>query len=214
MPGYGYNAKYPLSADVLALAQLLVQRQNDSGLTVFGGAGGIVNNGNPAPTPLGTPGADPLGMALAYFEGIADAVKCATGYQAFNEAPGVGSANNAASTSFAPVGNGTTTGLSTYTFVAPLAITYLVRVHVCFFCSVLAAGDFVGWQLVNTTTAGVAPNGTAAVFPTAATQRIRATFDFPLAMAAGNNVLQLQWRSGSVGTTANVTTGDYRVFAI
>lgn len=136
------------------------------------------------------------------------------GYQAFNEATGLAAANNAASTSFGTVGNTTSTGFSDYTFVAPVAKTYLVRVHVCFFCSVFAAGDFVGWQLKNTTLGTTAPNGTAAIFPSAANQRIRATFDFPLAMQAGNNVLQMQWRSGTVGTTANVTTGDYRVFAI
>jgi hypothetical protein len=145
---------------------------------------------------------------------LCDAILRSTGYQAFNEATGLGAANNAASTSFGTVGNTTSTGFSDYTFVASVAKVYLVRVHVCFFCSVFAAGDFVGWQLKNTTLGTTAPNATAAVFPSAANQRITATFDFPLAMQAGNNVLQMQWRSGTAGTTANVNTGDFRRFTV
>jgi hypothetical protein len=213
MASYGYNAKYPTAADVLALAQLLAQRQNDSGLTVFGAAGGIVANGNPTVAPNATPSDDPLTLKLAYMQGIADAILCALAFQAFNEAQALG-ATSTSSTTFVDIGNGTSTGFSTFTFNAPLAKTYEVRVDVGLFNSVLVATDGVGIQLVNTTTGVTAPNATSFYWPSAANQRYVFNRVYPMAMQAGNNVLKLQWRVGNPGSTVNVDAAALRVYSV
>ncbi len=202
---YSFPTKdYPIAADVDAVATFLAQRQSDSGTT----NGGIVAGGGSTAVPQ--LGVDASGLGISYMKGIADATMCAVGYQASDVALAIGTATRGANT-FADVGNGTSTGYTTWSFSAPIAKTYLV--HVDLQCYMTVAADSATFQLVNTTTSINYGDASAQITMTALNSRTACHFLLPVVMQSGANVLKLQWKTTGVGT-AQVDVADFRKFTV
>jgi hypothetical protein len=117
------------------------------------------------------------------------------------------------STSFVPIGDGTTTGFRTYTFSAPVAKPYLVNVDLSCYCSGLGAGAGFQLQLANTTTSQNFSDAATLFEVNIAGQVQHYGFRFQVPMNAGNNVLQLQARA-LTGCTFAVDTLCFRCFTV
>lgn len=141
---------------------------------------------------------------------LQDSMLCAVGYQA----------QDVATTNISLTTTTYTAVWASYTFVAPIAKTYLVHV------------DVIGWYLTafglggNTYGSGLwkLQNNGADCQPTdlfteydSAASHLRSTLHFisPVVCIAGNNVLQLMWKAGEATTTLGASTGnDKRIFTI
>lgn len=191
--------KYPIAADVDALALFFAQRQSDSGVT----NGGIVATGSPA-----VPDLTGNNMSLAYFKAMVDALLCRAAYVAQDEQNCSG-AGNTSSTTFVDV-----TNMPTYAFTAQVAGTYLVHLDISgIFQSVGLNG--LALRIVNSTNSANGNSASWNWFPTAINVRSsRFSARTPLAMQAGSNSLKVQWRVFNGADTANVDTSVVRAFTI
>lgn len=139
-----------------------------------------------------------------------DAILSSVGFQGQSDVASLG-LTNTSSTSFVDVGNGSSTGFSTYSFSAAIAKAYTVHVDTALYLSVLGTGQ-IFLQLVNTTTStnystpSMTVEGTVDVL-------VRASFRVSVAMNVGANVLKLQWKVGT-GGTANTDANSFRTFTI
>lgn len=198
---YDYpTKKYPTSGDVDALATLLAQRQSDSGTT----NGGIVASGGSSAVPQ--LGVDAAGLGLSYFKAQADAIMCAVGYQAYSDAAALGSASTT-STTFVDVGNGTSTGFSSFTFTVSVAKTYLIHSACTVFKSASSGSTLMSFQLVvdGSAPSGSSPSTAAQFFGSEGSKYFY--FVVPVALSAGSHTIKLQWKVSS-GMTANVAGGE------
>lgn len=201
MSNYSVTPKYPTSADVVALALFLAQRQSDSGTT----NGGIAANGNPTVPLLAQGGPnDSLGLATAYFQAMADAQLCASGLQL--ESNNVLSSASMNATTYADIG---ITGTSV-AFTAPMAKTYLVH---CDFLLFFSGGSnpLANVRLVVNGSAGPDMVQQEAGSATFALHPIHLMHSAPC--VAGANTIKLQWKVAS-GSTVNVNSSCYANFVI
>jgi len=134
----------------------------------------------------------------------ADAILMALGYQALDSQFSLGSTTTS-STTFADVGNGSSTGFPTWGWTAPIAKTYLVACWVD--CYVSAIGT-TGQVSVTLNVDGSIPSQPAAAqrFTFSATNtRQRLSWAAPINFTAGSHTLKLQWKVHDGATTANVS---------
>ena len=191
--------KYPIGADVNAVATFLAQRQSDSGTT----NGGIVATDD---TPVPQLGADASGLSLAYMKGMADALMCGVGFQGQSDA--AASTGSTSSTSYVDV-----SGYSSYSFTAQIAKTYLVTVVCTAFASVASGGNAVArFRLLNNADTYLPVNGFMQ-FPQVNIHE-RLVFQIPVAMVAGTNTLKLQWLSDDGADTINTNSNNMRCFTV
>lgn len=142
---------------------------------------------------------------------LCDDILCATGYQAQSDAAGLGTATTA-STAFADVGNGSSTGFQTWSFTAPIAKTYLLRVDLDAFVTV-AIGRVSFQVAVDGTAPGGQPSNAASFFFNQTAVHARLSFVVPIALSAGAHTIKLQWKSDG-SATANVNTDSFRCFTM
>lgn len=146
---------------------------------------------------------------------LLDTMLCSTGYQAQVNSNALGAASTN-STTFADVGNGTTTGFAPFVWTPPITKTYLVEVDFVGFCSALTAGaDDVFFQLLVGATAYWPLDGRQAVY--AINQRVvRPHFVVPVPFTAGvATTIKLQWKVNTATTTVfNVDTACFRTFTV
>ncbi len=144
---------------------------------------------------------------------LADNLLCATGYQsAISDAAALGTVSTN-STSFADVGNGTSTGFSSWTTPAvPIPKTYLVWCRLS--CYVTTGGGGVFFQMLVD---GVAPAGQPStaqrIFANTTFQQFPMFFAVPVALSAATHVIKLQWKVSSPAV-AQVDANDGRTFWI
>lgn len=132
---------------------------------------------------------------------LLDGMLCSVGYQAQNDAFALGSATTT-STSFVDVGNGSSTGFSSWTFTAPVAKTYTVDVNCSAYKSASSGGSQLWFQLLVD---GVAQTNTSEMttFFAANLDQKHLVFSVPVALTAGSHTVKLQWKV-SASMTANV----------
>lgn len=132
---------------------------------------------------------------------LLDSVLCSVGYQAQNDAFALGSATTT-STSFVDVGNGSSTGFSSWSFTPPVAKTYLIDVNCSAYKSASSGGTQLWFQLLVD---GVAQPSTSEMttFFAANLDQKHVTFSVPVALSAASHTVKLQWKVTS-GMTANV----------
>jgi hypothetical protein len=143
---------------------------------------------------------------------LLDTMLCSVGYQAQNDAFALGSATTT-STSFVDVGNGSSTGFSSWTFTAPVAKTYLIDVTCSAYKSASAGGSQLWFQLVVD---GVAQPNTSdmTTFFGMNLDPKKFVFSVPVALSAGSHTVKLQWKV-SASMTANVDpTTEGRSFRV
>lgn len=185
--------KYAIAADVDALAAFFAARQSDSGVT----NGGIVATGSPT-----LPDLTGNNMSLAYFKAMIDALLCGVGQQGLqSDAFALGSAT-VTSTSYVDVGNGSSTGFSSWTFTAPVARTYVIDVNCSAYKSASSGGSQLWFQLLVD---GVAQPNTSEMttFFAANFDPKKFIFSVPVALSAASHTVKLQWKV-SASMTANV----------
>jgi hypothetical protein len=113
------------------------------------------------------------------------------------------------STSFADVGNGSSTGFSSWTVSAPVTKTYMLTADLSLYASVL--GFFYTFRVVvgSTNYEAAHMNGSFVAINAAHSK----AFSVPVALVAGNNTIKLQWKTDG-GLTAAVDTNSYRSFSL
>jgi hypothetical protein len=142
---------------------------------------------------------------------LIDAILSSVGYRDQSVAMSTSATTN--STSFVDA-----TGWASYTFNAPIAKTYVVHVDLAVFLS--AGNGYAYFQLVNTTTStNYAPADAVVYLPSgltvAATQlSVPKSFRIPVLMAAGNNVLKLQWKQSGGATIGTDISSTPRTFTV
>lgn len=153
-----------------------------------------------------------LGDALVALQ---DSMLCSTGTQGHNAVAGLTGAGDAttSSTTFVDIGNGSTTGFTTWSFTPSITKTYLVIVSVSTHMSVRSNSGFTDYQLVvgaNTYAPADAFNWFGF-----ANDAISKTFHVLAPMVAGVAVtLKLQWKVRNVGDVANCNNVGSRAFTV
>lgn len=143
---------------------------------------------------------------------IADAYLSSVGYQAQSDGAGLGTATTNA-TSFADVGDGTTTGFATWTYTIPVTKTYLLLVGLS--CWVTVGGYQVIFQtMVDGSAPSGQPGNAQKFFFNTASEHNRLNFAVPIAFTAGSRVIKLQWKVSDALTTATVDIYDFRCFTL
>jgi hypothetical protein len=132
---------------------------------------------------------------------LCDAILCSTGYQAQNDAFALGSATTT-STSFTDVGNGSSTGFSSWAFTAPVAKTYTIDVNCSAYKSASSGGSQLWFQLLVDGVAQPTTSEMTTFFATNFDQK-HFVFSVPVALSTGSHTFKLQWKVSS-GMTANV----------
>ena len=130
-----------------------------------------------------------------------------TGYLAQDVVAGTGATSS--SISYADV-------FASYSFIAPLTKTYLIHVDIAIEASALDPGSLrcsTFFQLVINGSTTV-PLYEGIIDITSTLPVSCGSFRTPVAMTAGSNTIQLQWKVGSIHETATATSGCYRVFSI
>lgn len=132
---------------------------------------------------------------------LLDSMLCSVGYQAQNDAFALGSATTT-STSFVDVGNGSSTGFSSWTFSAPVAKVYTIDVTCSAYKSASSLGSQMWFQLLVD---GVAQPNTSEMttFFGMNLDPKKFIFSVPVALSAGSHTVKLQWKV-SASMTANV----------
>lgn len=132
---------------------------------------------------------------------LLDSILCGLGYQAQNDAFALGSASTT-STTFVDVGNGTSTGFSSWTFTVPIAKTYVIDVNCSAYKGASSGSTIIWWRLLVD---GVAQPETSEMtsFYGSAEGNKHFVFSAPVALSAGSHTVKLQWKVSS-GMTANV----------
>jgi hypothetical protein len=148
----------------------------------------------------------------AFLKAQADSMLLSVGYQDRNAAATVGSFTTT-SGSFVDIGNGSSTGFSTYTFAAPIAKTYLVSVDLSCYLSGLGGGNGFQLQLVNATTSASYSDAATKFEVNSAGQVQHYAFRFGVPMNAGSNVLKLQ-ALALTGCTFAVDSLCFRCFTV
>jgi hypothetical protein len=188
---YVYTPKFPTTADVLAVATQLAQRQSDSGTT----NGGIT--GSPTVPQLG---ADAAGLGIAYLQAMADVALCSTGLQLYSLSS-LSTANTASGT-FADVPG------TTITFSAPFAKTYTVHCDFAFFASSVPTVSASLRLVVN------GSNGpTMSVLPAVVNAVSSTHLMMVTSCAAGANTIKLQWAAGA-SQTINTSAACYANYIV
>ena len=159
--------------------------------------------------PTGTSLSNPTGTD-GYLRAMADGILGVVGYQSQADAAALGTATQA-TTTFADVGNGSSTGFSVYTFTASTTKTYLVNVDLS--CYMTVAADQVQFQLMKDGVV-VFDSDAARFYFNNLVSRMRLSFRCPVAMTAGANVLKLQWKIRDGAGTVSVDTNDFRCFTV
>lgn len=130
-----------------------------------------------------------------------------------NDAAGLGTASTTA-TNFGDVGNGSSTGFSSWTTPAiTVAKTYLIWCRVSGYVSVGSGRVF--FQLLVDGSAPASQPTTAMTIATSSTAGVHlsTTFAIPVALSAATHTLKLQWKVDS-GVTGQVDANDGRTFWI
>jgi hypothetical protein len=132
------------------------------------------------------------------------------GYQAMNDAVALGTASTS-SPSFGDVGNGLSTGFSSWTTPAiTVAKTYVIWCRLS--CYATTGGGLVSFQLLVD---GVAPAGqpTSAqrIFLNSTLQQFPMFFGVPVSLAATTHIIKLQWKVSGTAV-AQVDSNDGRTF--
>lgn len=144
----------------------------------------------------------------------ADAMLAALGYQAYNAAASLGSTSTT-STTFADIGNGTSTGFASWVWTAPLAKTYLVWCWVDLTVSAIGTTGVVAVTLNIDGSIPFQPIALQSFTFSATNTRHRLSWGVPIAFSAGSHTLKLQWKVGDGATTANLTgTSEQRTLLI
>lgn len=130
-----------------------------------------------------------------------DAILCSVGYQTHDDTFALGSATTT-STTYVDVGNGTSTGFSSFTFTAPIAKTYLIYTNCSAVKSVSAGSTQLWFQLLVDGVAQPNQSDMTTFFASNFDQK-EFSFVVPVALTAGSHTLKLQWKV-SAGMTANV----------
>lgn len=175
---------YSPTADGIAMANKIAANLAAAGLTAMQDS---IAAGNLAPAAM------------------ADALLASMGFQAQSSSMALGTASTTSS-SFADVGNGTSTGFAPYVFAAPIAKTYLVHVDLACYvttsvrCLLNFRLDVNGTTYEPAATALADMNDSALFYP--------AHFRLAVPMVVGNNTIRIQWRRAA-GASA---TGEVNVF--
>lgn len=145
-----------------------------------------------------------------WMQAMADGVMGTVGFQSQSDAAGLGTATNATAV-FAAVGNGSSTGFTTWSFSAPTSKVYQVAVDLS--CYMATASDMVHFRLMKDgSTVFDSPAARFLFNSTGVHHRI--SFRCPVAMVAGANVLSLDWKVLNAVGTATVDTSDFRCFTV
>lgn len=195
---------FPITADIAAVDTFMRQRMSTSGVS---GYGIIVDGASPSNDSTLEASAPYDGAKGAFNKALIDSLMCARGYLAQNAAAGVGPANTN-STTYADVGNGSTTGFTTWTVSAPIGKTYLLVVDLSAWSSVAGIAYF---RVVVGSTNYETASGTF-VFNATSDHRYK-TFSTPVVLASGVNTIKLQWKTDGTAT-AEVDGNDYRSFTL
>lgn len=144
------------------------------------------------------------GVAVAVRDALVamfDAILCSVGYQAQNDAFALGSATTI-STSYVDVGNGSSTGFSSWSFTPPVAKTYTIDVNCSAYKSASSGGSQLWFQLLVD---GVAQSNTSEMTTFFGTNfdPKHLVFSVPVALSAASHTIKLQWKV-SASMTANV----------
>lgn len=129
-----------------------------------------------------------------------------------SDAAGLGTASTT-STSFGDVGNGSSTGFSSWTTPAiSVAKTYIVWCRLS--CYVTVGGGRVFFQLlVDGSAPANQPSTAQRIFLNTTNQQFSMVFPVPVSLSAATHTIKLQWKVDS-GVTAQVDANDGRTFWI
>lgn len=143
----------------------------------------------------------------------ADTVLEAVGVVGLDRAAALGTATSTSAT-YEDVGNGSSTGFGSYSFTAPIAKKYYVRVTLTVHCTTAAA--CLAFQLLKggATTGVENLEAAQAICLNATSIQHTVCFTVPVTMAAGANVLKLQWKRTAGTGTLEVDGGNFRVFEV
>ena len=108
-------------------------------------------------------------------------------------------------------------GYATWTPTPPVTKTYLLRVDLAFFSSVLPAADTAYFQVVVGGSTNYFLNAMShGIYNT--NQNMLHSFRVPVSLVGGNglsaNTIKLQWRTAGAGTTMNTNAASYRCFTL
>lgn len=140
-------------------------------------------------------------IAVDTLVALLDTTLCIVGYQAQNDAFALGSATTT-STSYVDVGNGSSTGFSSWTFSVPVAKTYTIDVNASAYKSASSGGSQLWFQFVVDGVAQPTTSEMTTFFATNFDQK-HLIFSVPVALTAGSHTVKLQWKV-SASMTANV----------
>lgn len=143
---------------------------------------------------------------------LADNALCSTGLIGQSDAAGLGAATTT-STSFVDIGNGSSTGYSSWTVTAPIAKTYLLRVVAKAYASVSPGGNVYMQVLCDGSAIVGQPTATPRQFFGTLNMFWPLTWDVVVSLTAGSHTFKLQWKVDS-GMTANVDTNGGRLFTL
>jgi hypothetical protein len=147
---------------------------------------------------------------------IADSYLGAFGIQgALSDANGLGTATTASAT-FVDVGNGSTTGFSSWTTPSiQIARTYLIHASFTAYMTVAGGNNNAFFQLlVDGSAPSGQPTGTARIAWATTLDPKQIYFAVPVSLSAGTHAVKLQWKVNNVAMTIGVDVVQGRTFWI